>query len=147
LQIAGAQAPRLGSFTSEETRAKLSASMMGKNNPMFGKTGENHPSFGKTRSEEARAKMSASKIGNSYGKNQPHAQKIEVTDLELDTKTTYSSIKAAARDLNLPSHNTITNYFSQNGYQQKPYKGRFIFTLYTKRLKEFNVHDALCTDS
>jgi hypothetical protein len=88
----------------------------------------------KCRSEEYRAKMSASMMGNSNGKNQPNAQKIEVTDLELDTKTLYNSLNEAARALNIPQ-SRITKYFSQNGYQQKPYKGRFIFTLYTKRYK------------
>jgi hypothetical protein len=64
--------------------------MMGKNNPMFGKTSENHPSFGKTRSEEARAKMSAFSIGNSLPparkkstSRDASATKIEVNYLEL----------------------------------------------------------------
>lgn len=51
-------------------------------------------------------------------------KKIEVTDLELDTKTSYSSIYAAAKALNI-NHGTILGYFRQN--QQKPYKRRYIF--------------------
>jgi hypothetical protein len=64
-------------------------------------------------------------IGNSNGKNQPNAIKIEVTDLELDTKTTYNSMGEAARALNIKICR-ISSYFKQN--QQKPYKNRYIFS-------------------
>jgi hypothetical protein len=74
---------------------------------------------------ETRAKLSASMMGNSNAKNNPNAQKIEVTDLELDTKTSYSSIKAAAKALNC-RHSTIIGYFRKN--QKKPYKKRYVFT-------------------
>jgi hypothetical protein len=64
-------------------------------------------------------------MGNSNGKNQPSSQKIQVTDLELKTKTTYNSIRAAARALNI-SQSRITAYFRNN--QKKPYKKRYVFT-------------------
>jgi group I intron endonuclease len=71
LRIAGSC---LGAIRGEETRAKISASKKGQNNPMFGKT----PSevtcanisaslLGIPKSEETRARMSASK----KGKNNP----------------------------------------------------------------------------
>jgi hypothetical protein len=71
--------------------------------------------------------MSASKMGNtnSNSKNHPNSKKIEVTDLELDTKTTYNSINEAARALNLPL-SSISKYFTRN--QIKPYKKRYVFT-------------------
>ena len=45
---------------SEETRRKISESLKGENNPMHGRTGENHPLFGKKRSEDTRRKISES---------------------------------------------------------------------------------------
>jgi hypothetical protein len=62
----------------------------------------------------------------SNGRNHPNSKKIEVTDLELDTKTVYNSIGAAAKALNI-NHGVITGYFRQN--QQKPYKRRYIFSI------------------
>src|SRR5436853_2271625 len=56
--------------------------------------------------------------------NHPNAIKIEVIDLELNTKTIYTSIHAASIDLNI-GHHSISNYFKRN--QKKPYKGRYIF--------------------
>jgi hypothetical protein len=84
--------------------------------------------MGRKRSEEHKANISASKMGNSYGKNQPNALKIQVTDLELNTKTTYNSIRAAARALNI-NYGVITTYFRRN--QQKPFRGRYVFTKIT----------------
>jgi group I intron endonuclease len=85
LKIAGSQ---LGVVRSEETRAKISASKKGENNPMFGKTGENHPVFGKTRSEETKQRISLS---------MPNSKTIQVTDLETNTTVNYVSITAASR--------------------------------------------------
>jgi hypothetical protein len=103
LKIAGSS---LGFKHSEETLAKLSA--MNK--------GENHPSFGKTRSEDIRAKISASN---------PNSLKIEVTDLYLNSKTTYNSMHEAARTLSILQCR-ISTYLIRN--QKKPYKGRYIFS-------------------
>lgn len=52
--------------TSIETRNKISNKLKGKNNPMYGKTGELNPFYGKHHSEETRNKMS---------KNHPKAKK------------------------------------------------------------------------
>lgn len=56
--------------------------------------------------------------------NHPNSIKIEVTDLELNTITSYTSIHSVARSLGI-GHDTISNYFKRN--QTRPYKGRFIF--------------------
>ena len=77
--------------------------------------GKNNPMFGKTHNEETISKNTAS---------QPNSIKIEVLDLEINTKTTYPSIREAAKALNI-NHRTITNYFTNK--QQKPYRGRYIF--------------------
>lgn len=68
--------------------------------------------------------MSVSKKGNSNSKNPSRAIKIEVTDLELNTKTTYDSMGAAAIALNIDNR-AISNYLKRN--QIKPYKGRYTF--------------------
>jgi group I intron endonuclease len=110
----------LGLIHSDETRAKLSALNKGKNNPMFGKKhsveykakmsealkGENHPMFGKT------------------GEKHHSSLKIEVTDLELNTTTTFGSMSEAARALNI-AQGRISDYFTRN--QKKPYKGIYTF--------------------
>jgi group I intron endonuclease len=98
----------LGRICSEETRAKISAT-----------------NLGKTRSEESRANMKDAKMGNSNSKNQPNAQQILVTDLELNTKTIYKSIHEASRALNI-AQPSISKYFTRN--QIKPYKKRYVFT-------------------
>jgi hypothetical protein len=51
--------------------------------------------------------------------------KVKVTDLETNISTTYDSINAAARALNIPQ-SRIIKYFAQN--QKKPNEGRYVFT-------------------
>jgi len=97
LKIAGSP---LGSKRNEETRAKISATRKGI-----------------LKSEETKAKISASI--SAY-----HSKKIEVLDLETNISTTYDSIRAAARALNI-NHCVISTYFSRN--QIKPYKKRYVF--------------------
>ena len=97
----------MGFQHSEETRAKISAVRKGI-----------------SLSEEHKANISASQMGNSYGKNQPSSQKIEVTDLQTGISTSYNSINEAARALDI-NPRCITSYFSRN--QQKPYKRRYTF--------------------
>jgi group I intron endonuclease len=98
LKISGSS---LGVICSEETRAKISAS-----------------NLGKTRSKVTRAKMSASQMGNTNGQNHPNSIKIEVTDLELNTKTIYKSMRAGARALNI-NVGIITKYFCTSNKQYK----------------------------
>jgi len=98
---------------SEETRKKLSDAMIGEKSHMFGKT----------LSEEIRAKISASLKGHK-GAVHPHAQKISVSDLELDTKISYNSLKEASRALNI-LQSSISKYLINN--RKKPYKGRYTF--------------------
>jgi hypothetical protein len=72
--------------------------------------GENHPSFGKSRSGDTR-ELSIISASN------PNSLKIEVTDLYLNSKTTYNSIHEAARTLSIPQ-GRISTYFIRN--QKKP---------------------------
>lgn len=94
--------------------------------------------LGKKHSQEARVKMSAASIGKNLGRihsegtkaliraaalNQASCIGIEVTDLELNTKTVYPSISEAARALNI-SQSSISQYFTKN--PKKPCKGRYV---------------------
>lgn len=85
--------------------------------------------------------MSAASIGKNLGRihsegtkaliraaalNQASCIGIEVTDLELNTKTVYPSISEAARALNISEiQSSISQYFTKN--QKKPCKGRYVF--------------------
>jgi len=77
-------------------------------------------------------KISDALVGNTNKKGKPRAegagkpsQQIEVTDITNNTTTSYDSMSEAARALNLPNLNIISNYIKNN--QQKPYKGIYIF--------------------
>lgn len=70
----------------------------GKNNPMYGRTGEKSPHFGKPKSEEHRRKISISNIGKNNGKK-PSTRKltdkqvIEIRKLKKDNHNlTYREI-------------------------------------------------------
>jgi len=54
----------------------------------------------------------------------PTSIKIEVTDIQNNTTTSYDSVSEAARALNI-AHSVIDMYFLRN--QQKPYKGIYTF--------------------
>jgi group I intron endonuclease len=104
-----AGAPMFGRNHSDESKKIMSEAKKGIK-------GENHPMFGKTHSSETCKKISDA---------MPNSIKISVTDIKKNTTTYYDSICEAARALNLPSHQAITNYIKNN--QQKPYKGKYIF--------------------
>jgi group I intron endonuclease len=113
----------LGRIVSDETKAKLSAAMYGRKHTEETRAkliamnkGKNHPMFGKNHSDESKKKITDA---------MPNKIQIEVTDLDLNTQTIYHSIREAARALNI-DHKTISNFFRNK--QQKPYKGRYIFT-------------------
>nr|YP_009722249.1 hypothetical protein [Morchella importuna]QGN66651.1 hypothetical protein [Morchella importuna] len=74
---------------------------------------------GTPKSEQHKAAISAALTGNNNGNNQPNAQKIIVTDLELGTKNTYPTIRAAARALNL-RQSSISNYLASNNQTSGP---------------------------
>ena len=90
---------------SEETKVLMSKANKGENNPMFGKTGKDHPMFGKTysHSEEAKAKISAFQASHTQKKS----VKIQVTDLETNVTSSYTSIRKAAEVLGI-SHSGLS---------------------------------------
>lgn len=75
------------------------------------------------RKEKSIKEENRGKSGVYLWTNQPTTVKIEVTDLKLNTKTTYDSMHAAAKALNIDNR-AISNYFNRN--QIKPYKGSYI---------------------
>ena len=101
--------PMSGRNHSEDTKQIMSDTAKKIDNSGRFKTGENNPNYGQPRTEGA---------GKPF-------QQIEVTDIKNNTTTSYDSIREAARALNLPSHKSISKYFSNN--QQKPYKGQYTF--------------------
>jgi group I intron endonuclease len=98
-----------GKTLTDDTKTKISDSLTGEKNPMFGKTGENHHNYGQPRAE---------------GAGRP-SQQIEVTDIKNNITTSYDSIHEAARILNLPNSQAISNYIKNN--KKKPYKGQYTF--------------------
>ncbi len=66
-----------GRIPSEKTRKLWSEQRTGKNNPMYGKKGENSPNWGKTFSEEHRRKISESNKSKTLSKE--HRRKLSVS--------------------------------------------------------------------
>jgi hypothetical protein len=87
------------------------------------------PMYGRNHSEETREKMRNAQNSGWFTKgvinNGNPPQKIEVFDLNKKETIVYGSINEAARALDI-KHHIISQYFIRN--QQKPYKGRFVFT-------------------
>nr|YP_010218741.1 GIY-YIG endonuclease [Morchella brunnea]UBU98449.1 GIY-YIG endonuclease [Morchella brunnea] len=121
----------LGYKHSEESRVKISAAMTGAPPSLslffrpLKKWERGRLIKGTPKSEQHKAAISAALTGNNNGNNQPNAQEIIVTDLELGTKNTYPTIRAAARALNL-RQSSISNYLASNN--QTSFKKRYIFT-------------------
>jgi hypothetical protein len=103
----------LGYKHSAESRAKMSA-------------------HAKNRSEETLAKMSLSL---------PHAKKIEVTDVTTNISTSYDSMGAAARALNI-SKSCISRYFSRNGIKKNLIKEDMFLNFFN--LRQSNNFPRLC---
>jgi group I intron endonuclease len=105
----------LGKKHSAVTREKLSAA-----------------NLGKILSATTRARMSAAQKGKIHSEehkeniltSMPNRKKVEALNLETNITTTYSSIRQAARALNI-SHTAILK--NLNSKFRKPYKGRYIF--------------------
>jgi len=108
-------------------------------------TGAKNPMYGKNHSDESKQIMSDTKKGKTLsfgamklkqkyrmlkkvtqdpsGSGRP-SQVIEVTDIKTNDTTTYDSISAAARALNI-NKRRISDYFTHN--QTKAYKGQYTF--------------------
>jgi len=70
---------RTGVPNSEAQKKAHSERMSGKNNPMFGRSGENHPMFGVPRTEETKKKMSVATSGKTRTKAQNKANSERMT--------------------------------------------------------------------
>jgi len=70
----GGEAPMRGLKHSEETKKKIAENVpdiSGKNNPMFGKTGEECPSFGKQKTDKTKRLLSIAMKGKYVGEKNP----------------------------------------------------------------------------
>ncbi|AGE49593.1 GIY-YIG catalytic domain-containing endonuclease [Acanthocystis turfacea Chlorella virus Can0610SP] len=99
-----------GKTLADEHKQKISQSMSGENNPMFGQThteetkikmsdkrkGEDHPMYRKTHTDDAKQKMS---VAHS-GKNNPLSKKVYQYDLDGTFVKLFASCGEAARSLN-----------------------------------------------
>ena len=80
---------RNGWVYSEEERQKQSEAMKGKhagkNNPMYGRSGELSPNYGKHHSEETKRKISAARKGSgaAKGSKNPSARKVLCVELNM----------------------------------------------------------------
>jgi group I intron endonuclease len=122
---------RFGFKHSEKSIQQMSETKQGENHPLFGqnhsketKTKMSKAHKGKSHLEETKYKISGSLLGNKNSVYHPYCQKIKVFDMKLNTKTTYSSIREAAKAFNI-RQSIISKYFIRN--QIKPYLGRYIF--------------------
>lgn len=74
---------------SDESRQRMSDSMRGEKNPMYGKTGEKHPMYGKTPTEETRQKISKAQLGDKnhmFGKTPNEQTKQKLRESRLGEK-------------------------------------------------------------
>lgn len=88
-------------LSSPEVRKKISEASKGKNNPMYGRTGENSPWYGKHHSEESKKKMRENNAKTMLGKfGIKHHNSIPVVQLTLEGKliNVYGSAGEAERD-------------------------------------------------
>lgn len=72
----GKPSNRKGCYHSEETKRKMSKDRKGKNNPMYGKTGEKAPWFGKHLSEEHRRKIGEAQLGKLNHNWNPNREEV-----------------------------------------------------------------------
>jgi hypothetical protein len=88
------------------------------------------PMSNRKHSEETRNKLAVPHAGHfKKGGNRLEgagipSQKILVLDLNTNESTTYGSMHATSRALNITT-STISNYINRK--QKKPYKGRYVF--------------------
>jgi group I intron endonuclease len=112
LKIAGSPA---GRQYLEETKAKISEALKGKNHSVGHKLKISEALKGFNHTEERKLKITLA---------HPNCIKIEVLDLKTNITTIYNSTNEAAKALNLPNHKIISQYISRK--QQTHYKARFI---------------------
>lgn len=102
LQVAGS---RLGASHSEKTKAILCEANKGKNNPMYGRTGDDHPRgmLGKIHSAETLVKMSEALSGQNhpmFGKIHSEESKALISKTKSNTIFVYNSQGLLANSFN-----------------------------------------------
>ena len=115
----------LGRKHSDETRKKISDTTRGVKKSVETKMKISDSLKGVLKSEQTKGKISVAMLGKPKieGSGRP-SQQISVIDNKTNQTTTYDSIRAAARALNMDC-GIISSYLKRN--QQKPYNGQYIF--------------------
>ena len=119
---------------SEETKKKISKSLLGENNPMFGRTGEKNPNYGSKRSEESKQKHSESTKGEKhhmYGKTgEKHNRSKRVYQYDLDETfiDSFGSIEEAGRYLNKTTGSSIGKCARGSQKHKTAYKFKWSYT-------------------
>lgn len=135
----------LGKLHSEKAKLKISTtkkgSGVGESNSMYGKvhTEEaikkmSEAKLGRTLSDELKAKLSKAAMGRKFTNehlanmavSRKNSLKLGVLDLQTGIETTYPSISAAMRELNIPA-SSITSWIKSES--QDPYKDRYAFKI------------------
>ena len=93
--ISGKNAPFYGHKHNPEYVEKIRERVKGKNNPMYGRTGDKNPRYGVEVSEESRKKMSLAKSGMYLGKDNPQAKKV----INITTGEIFDTVRGASRAL------------------------------------------------
>jgi hypothetical protein len=115
-----------GRVNSEKTKKKLSAVNSGKNNPMYGRTGEKNPNYNVPQTEEHKRKNSMANSGennSNYGNTGALSSRSKaVIAIQPDgTELRFGGVREAARELGI-KHSNLGQYLKTD---HSPTRGKF----------------------
>ena len=125
----GANHPMYGKTHTPDTRAKISDSISGANNHMYGRTGALNPLYGKVPASAFQSGANNPMYGRTgplntmYGKVPANAITIDVYDLDNVLVHSFPSQVAAAKWLNIP-RTTFQKFLSSGKVWNNQYKFR-----------------------
>ena len=120
---------RAGVPDTEQTKSKKSKATSGKNNPMFGRIGENNPNYGVPHTEERKRKNREANTGekhSQYGRTGAlhHSSKAIIAIKPDGTELHFGSGREAARVLEIPSGSLCTKHLKTgNVLKRGKFKG------------------------
>ena len=115
-----------GRVNSEKTKKKLSAVNSGKNNPMYGRTGEKNPNYNVPQTEEHKRKNSVANSGennSNYGNTGALSSrsKAVIATQPDGTELRFGGVREAARELGI-KHSNLGQYLKTGN---SPTRGKF----------------------